>query len=207
MGKQTRSHRWMDQGTALFLEAVSLNETALSANTRLPGWTRKHLVAHVAANADALANLVRWARTGIETPMYASAQARDAGIQAGARLPAGRLCAWAHQSANQLTEGLGNLTAEQWNHHVVTAQGRSITVALVPWLRAREVMVHAVDLGTGLGFTDLPTDFLVALCEERRWTVPATNATTLRGPVASIAAYLTGREHPFPSAPALPAWL
>ena len=33
-------------------------------------------------------------------------------------------------------------------------------------MRAREVMVHAVDLGTGVTFADLPTDFLMALCED-----------------------------------------
>ena len=35
--------------------------------------------------------------------------------------------------------------------------------AETPWMRSREVMVHAVDLATGLTFADLPEDFLAAL--------------------------------------------
>ncbi len=59
--------------------------------TALPGWTRRHLVAHVAANADALGNLVRWAATGRRTPMYATPEERAAGIEQGARMSADEL--------------------------------------------------------------------------------------------------------------------
>ena len=52
----------------------------------LPGWDRRHVVAHVARNADALVNLMTWARTGEETPMYPSVEARDAGIAEAAAL-------------------------------------------------------------------------------------------------------------------------
>jgi fumarylacetoacetase len=40
----------------------------------------RHLVAHLALNAGALGNLVAWARTGVESPMYASAEQRAADI-------------------------------------------------------------------------------------------------------------------------------
>jgi hypothetical protein len=49
---------------------------------------------------------------------------------------------------------------------VVTAQGRAIAAAEVPWLRAREVYVHAVDLATGLSFAGLRARFLSALCDD-----------------------------------------
>ena len=55
------------------------------------------------------------------------------------------------------------LTGEQWEHEVRTRQGRLIRAAQLPWLRAREVMVHAVDLDGGVGFADLPEDFCAAL--------------------------------------------
>src|SRR6478736_10225108 len=60
-------------GTALFQRALdAVIDTALAEPTALSGWTRAHVVAHVAANAEALVNLATWARTGVETPMYAS---------------------------------------------------------------------------------------------------------------------------------------
>ena len=63
-------------GTARIIE-----DGDLRAESLLPGWTRAHVLAHLANNADALVNLLTWARTGVETPMYASPEAREAGIE------------------------------------------------------------------------------------------------------------------------------
>ena len=52
------SRRWTRDGTTLLLAEADLDEAALGAPSALPGWTRRHLLAHVAANADALGNLV-----------------------------------------------------------------------------------------------------------------------------------------------------
>ena len=48
----------------------------------LPGWTVGHVLTHVARNADAYTNLLTWARTGVETPAYASPEAREALLRA-----------------------------------------------------------------------------------------------------------------------------
>src|ERR1700722_20836800 len=78
----------MHDGTErLLAEVAGLPDEALRAPTALPGWTRAYLLAHIAANADALRNLIHWARTGEERRMYASSEAREAGIAAGAELP------------------------------------------------------------------------------------------------------------------------
>ncbi len=80
----TDARAWARTGTELLLDAVAgLDEAGFSAPSALPDWTRKHLVAHVAANADALGNLVHWAATGEKKPMYASAEERAAGIAKG----------------------------------------------------------------------------------------------------------------------------
>ena len=149
-------------GTALFRRALdTVDDAALAEPTRLAGWTRAHVVAHVAANAEALVNLATWARTGVETPMYASPEQRDSDIEMGARLAATRLREWFSDSAAGLDRALGLLDGESWTRLVRTAQGRTVPAAEVPWMRTREVMVHAVDLDGGVGFDDLPTDFLV----------------------------------------------
>ena len=64
--------------------AAGLSAEDLAAPSLLPGWTRGHILAHVARNADALVNLLEWARTGEETPMYPDAATRDRDIEAGA---------------------------------------------------------------------------------------------------------------------------
>ncbi|MGZ4664297.1 MAG: maleylpyruvate isomerase N-terminal domain-containing protein [Frankiaceae bacterium] len=80
---------WMASGTRRFEEvARSLDPTEVTAPTRLAGWHRGHVLTHVARNADALRNLLVWARTGVETPMYATPEQRSRDIEAGAVRPA-----------------------------------------------------------------------------------------------------------------------
>jgi uncharacterized protein (TIGR03083 family) len=228
------TRQWMRQGTSLFIRQVNLGDDALSAPSALPGWSRKHLLAHVCANADAVGNLIRWAATGEPTPMYRTPEERAAGIEAGIRLPAPDLGAWLHRSADALEGAMAGLSDEQWREPVVTAQGRTVSASEVPWMRAREVFVHAVDLAAGLAFTDLPAGFLVALCDDavaKRGTGPGPALAleaedtggpwhltgsglpvTLSGQLAEITAYLTGRPHRVVTssgekAPVLPPWL
>ncbi|MFB7222216.1 maleylpyruvate isomerase family mycothiol-dependent enzyme, partial [Streptomyces sp. NPDC056227] len=179
-------------------------------------------------------NLVHWAATGEETPMYASPEERAAGIAKGPALSVGELRAWLTASAHRLAEGLDRLTDEQWQHQVVTAQSRTVPATELPWMRAREVCVHAVDLGTNATFAGLPAGFLTALADEivaKRAAAPGP-AVTLRAPATGatwelpgeggaalvtgelhdIAAYLTGRDAGLLTAdgtpaPALGAWL
>jgi maleylpyruvate isomerase len=226
---------WSAAGTVRLLGAVAgWGEEQYLAPSGLPGWTRKHLVAHVAANADALGNLVRWAATGEKTPMYASSEQRDADIAAGSAKPAAELAAWLHESADRLAAGAAALTTGQWAAEVVTAQGRAVPATEIPWLRSREVWVHAVDLAAGVRFADLPAGFLAALADDiagkrrnapgpavvltaadtgDRWELPGENdVTAITGSLAEVTAYLAGRPHALTTtgggpAPTLPAWL
>lgn len=201
-----RTRHWMRYGTTLFATSVDrLSDVDFTAPSLLPGWTRAHVVAHVAANADAVGNLVYWAGTGERTPMYASAQARAEGIERGTQLPAEELRSWLHDSATQLESSMSALTDEQWQQQVVTAQGRTVPTTEVPWMRAREVCVHAVDLGTDAGFDDLCVSFLESLIDEI--TVKRGLATVPDGALPEIAAWLSGRPHSLSDAPALEPWL
>jgi len=206
------ARRWQREGTALLLASVAqLDENDLDAPSALPGWPRRLVIAHVAANADALLNLVRWAATGVETPMYASPQARIQGIEYGAGLPSQELVAWLHRSAVMLDDEMAVLTPDQWRSPVITAQGRTVPATETPWLRDREIFVHAVDLDNGVCFTDLPEDFLTALREDieaKRGNVPRVTSS-----LADVTAWLAGRPHgpvcleDGAAAPELGAWL
>lgn len=231
----TDARRWMDQGTDLLLAAVArLGHDDLDAPTLLVDWNRRQLLAHVAANAEAVGNLVDWAATGVENPMYASPQSRAEGIEQGARREAGDLLAWVASSAATLATAMDALDGAQWQHEVVTAQGSTVPATEVPWMRSREVAVHAVDLAVGTTFDDLPADFLAALCDdvvgkrngapavavrlvatdtEGAWELRGPGApVTVEAPLADLTAYLTGRPVALTTAdggaaPALPAWL
>ena len=190
------SREWTDTGTKLFLDNLDqLSDAELDAPSLLPDWSRKHLVAHLHHNAEALRRLVRWAATGVESRMYASPEQRAAEIESSARLPAATLRELVVRSAGDLAADLDALTPEALTRTVITAQGLTRTAAEIPWMRAREVCVHSVDLGTGVAFTDLPEDFLAALI---------TDAAGKQRDRAGLAAWLTGRTK---EAPALGRWL
>jgi maleylpyruvate isomerase len=200
---------WMADGTTLCAKAIA--DAELEHPSLLPGWTRKHVVAHLAANAEALGNLVHWARTGEERRMYTSPEQRNADIETGAQRSAKELRTWFAESAQVLADAIAKLTEEQWQTQVLTAQGREVPATEIPWMRSREVMIHSVDLGTGITFANLSDDFLEALCADiraKRGSVP-----DVQGPLAEVAAYLAGRSYegvlsPDGSpAPPLPPWL
>ena len=78
----------LDDATERLAAAVQaardLGPDAFGQPSRLPDWTIGHVVSHLARNADAQRNLLRWATSGEVTPAYASPQARVADIEAGA---------------------------------------------------------------------------------------------------------------------------
>jgi maleylpyruvate isomerase len=183
----------------------------------LPGWTGRHLLSHVGHNARALGRLAHWALSGEPTPMYADAQARVDEIELGATWPALHLRAFVAHEQDLLTSSLAELGARQWEADVVTAQGRTVAAAVVPWLRARELWIHAGDLHGSGGFDRFPDDFVDELLLDvlvRRRADPAwpvrVRATDrpyavdphdhgdddtgrVEGPAAALARWLTGR--------------
>jgi maleylpyruvate isomerase len=230
--KPDQTLTWTRDGTQkLLADVASLSDEALTGATTLPGWTRRYLVAHVAANAAALRNLVSWARTGEERRMYASTEQREADIAAGSRLPAAELRAWLASSARDLAADFDTLPDAAWDAKIITAQGLTRPAHEIPWMRAREVCIHAIDLGAGTRWADLPDDFLTLLLDDvtsRRsangagtalavaatdtghtWEVAGAGAPVpVSAPLADLAAYLTGRPAPgLRAAPVLPAWL
>jgi maleylpyruvate isomerase len=185
---------WMDVGTGLFLSALDrLADDELSAPTGLEGWSRAHVVAHVHYNAEALRRLLSWAATGVESRMYASVRQREEEIEAGSALQPQKLRALVGESAAALSSDIASMPAGAWDSVVVTARGRSVPASEIPWMRTREVAVHAIDLDAGVSFHDLPEELNAALV-----------ADAAAGRTAELAAWLTGRAA---AAPVLDKWL
>lgn len=193
--------RWVDDGYAyLAAHMDELTDEQLDEPCGLPGWSRRHVLAHVGFNARALRRLVRWAATGEVTPMYADNGARAAEIETGAQLPAAELRALVHNEHTALRTELAELPADRWAATVVTAQGREVAATEIPWMRTREVWVHAVDLNNGADFTDFPAGLLDALVSD----VVATWRRRHQGvALADLTRWLTGRG----GSPAIGRWL
>lgn len=219
----TAPHReleWARLGTAYAARCVNdLPDDAFAAPSLLSGWSRAALVAHLGYNARALSRLAEWARTGVETPMYASPGVRDAEIRLGATLPVRALRNLFDHAAVHLNVEWRDLSSEQWDSPVRTAQGRTVPARETAWMRAREVWVHAIDLGSGASFADLPPELLDALVADvirvwdRRGETPhlvlepsdresviamgtsadSDETVTVRGAQADMVRWLTGR--------------
>ena len=110
-----------------------------------------------------MVNLVTWAVTGVRTPMYPSMDQRNADIQARSTLLAVDLQALYDDRAATLRSRLAELTEAVADVEIVNGIGQVMPARRIPWLRAREVFIHGVDLDAGLAFIDLPPDFLARL--------------------------------------------
>ena len=115
----------VDDATRRLLKAAgALTDEDIGAPSLLPGWTRGHVLNHVARNADALRNLLSWARTGVVTPAYPSQQARDDAIEAGAARPAAELAADITRTAAEFGAEAATLDRRAWEVRVHLLDGR-----------------------------------------------------------------------------------
>lgn len=149
------------RGHAYFSRKLNeLRDDSFDVPSLLAGWSRAHVVAHVGYNARAIARLVEWAATGIESPMYSSPAQRAEEIDLGATLPVEALRNLSAHAAVHLDVSWRDLPPDAWSHQVVTAQGRLVPVTETVWMRSREVWLHAVDLDNGALVADFPDEVL-----------------------------------------------
>jgi maleylpyruvate isomerase len=151
----------MTEGHRYFVARMAqVDDAELFAPTALPGWTGRHILSHVGHNARAIGRLAHWATTGEPTPMYSGQTARAAEIALGAGWEPERLRSFVVVEQDALVAALEKLDVEQWAAEVVTAQGRHVSAAALPWLRTRELWVHAADLHGLADFSDFPPALL-----------------------------------------------
>ncbi|TQM83830.1 maleylpyruvate isomerase [Saccharothrix saharensis] len=228
----------VERATRALYEVVGgLDLPSLRGPSLLPGWSRAHVVTHLARNADALVNLLTWAKTGVEHPMYPSMADRDADIAEGAgRLPQ-LLRADLDAACQRFAAFARDLPPSAWEAEVAHPKAGPFLAHRVPWLRLREVWFHLVDLDGGVGFDDLPPELLEHFLEDavgqfadrpdvpdarvaavfpdgrqRSWGLTADSATSpaVSGAAADVLGWLTGRHSGARlngTAPTLPRWL
>jgi maleylpyruvate isomerase len=125
----------------------------------LPGWTRGHVLAHLARNADGLVNLLTGARTGTPVPMYPSQEARDRGIEEGSARPLDEQLADLRGAAQRFAAAAAAMPQDAWTVEVPHRLGPfPAFVALRK--RCSEVEYHHVDLGLDYAPRDWPADFV-----------------------------------------------
>jgi maleylpyruvate isomerase len=200
----------------------------------LPGWSRAHVVAHLAGNAEGMANLVAWARSGDETPMYPSPEARSAEIDRRAKLPWRDLLEEQRGLAASLRRDLETLTEPVAERDLRLGSGAHTNVCDLAAVRVREIEIHRVDLSDDYAAACWRTSFTTRtlgqvapfFAEHRSvpvrtlrahdtgtcWEVGA-SGPELIGSQADLLAWLLGRPHgqltstAGANVPVAPAWV
>lgn len=185
----------------------------MRAPSLLPGWSRGHVVTHIARNADGLRNLLVWARTGVETPQYPSWEQRNLDIDSGAGRSAADLVEDSRAAAERFADEVSGLTPEQWDAPVrKLSSTTSFPARDVLLSRRTEVEIHHADLGIGYTAADWPADFIsmtIGRVQDDRsggpsmvlsstdvdglWKLGPGPGPEIRGTAADLAWWLVGR--------------
>lgn len=139
---------------------AGLSEVDARGPSRLPGWTRGHVLTHLARNADGQRNLVEGALVDEVRDQYPGGdEQRSRDIEAGADRPVAELLADLVASQRALVDAWSQVPDPAWDRltraRVATRPVRAGVVS-----RGREVAVHLVDLDVGVDPDQLPRDYL-----------------------------------------------
>jgi maleylpyruvate isomerase len=225
----------MARATDRLLATVDgFSDDDVRAPSGLPEWTRAHVLTHLARNADGVANLAHWARTGEERRMYPGGpEGRNAAIEEGASRHVGDLRLDLGESAERLLAAFADFDDEALTRVVAGPRETELAGWGLPDFRLREVAIHHLDLAAGYTSADWTPAFVARTLDELapeflargdcpvaalkdpgggEWQV-GTSGPTLSGPAHELVAWVIGRSDgaaltPSPpgAVPAAPRW-
>src|SRR6266700_5907816 len=151
----------IDQATQRLLDTARIiTDPDRRVPSQLPGWTRGHVLAHVARNADGMRNVLVGVRAGQDRPAYASAGEREAAIEQDAGRRATEHAADLADSAMALRTMARQLPDEGWQVPVRMLDTADLFPAAELLIRRLvEVELHHCDLGARYGPALWPTAF------------------------------------------------
>jgi maleylpyruvate isomerase len=203
--------------------AAGISDEQAREPSSLPGWSRGHVLTHLARNADGLRNLLIWARTGVVTPQYPSFEVRNEEIEAGAGRPARELVVDFADSATAFEAETARLRDGDWAAEVRGVRGAAHPAWYTLWRRLSELEIHHVDLDAGYTHDNWPAEFVSLMLPRvvptldtrltdkitvqvqtpgRQWTQASTAAPAsddpviVRGTASAVLCWLTGRPVP-----------
>ena len=148
-------HDELSQATSALLGAtMSLDDDQWREPSRLPGWTRAHVGAHLALNAEAMRRVVEGVVNDDPVPMYGSAAIRDHDIERGASKPGLELQTDLDTTAAQFAATISARSEEELEKTAELRNGFELPLGKLALNRLSEVILHHVDLDTGFSLAD-----------------------------------------------------
>ncbi len=192
-----------------------------SAPSALPDWTRAHVVAHLALNAEGLTRVLHGlvaADEAAPVTMYDSDEARSDAIAALATGDPGAIRTRLMGATTLLEDAVAAVPDDRWTTRVErTPGGRTMRADSLPGMRLRELEIHHVDLDAGYATSDWSPTFAILLLNamtkrldpphrfevrpldvDRTWVLgpDGDDGAVVTGPAADLGWWLTGRPAP-----------
>jgi maleylpyruvate isomerase len=150
----------IDDATARLTATVArLTDEQVREPSLLPGWSRGHVLTHLARAYEAHRNLLEAAATGRDIPAYASQEARDQAIEDGSGRPAAEQLADLEQAAAAWRTAVDKMPDEAWDTDVTILHLPPFPARQVVLRRLVETELHHVDLDAGYRPSDWPPTF------------------------------------------------
>lgn len=155
----------------------------------LPGWSRGHVLAHWALNAEGQTRMLLAAKRGEVAAQYPGGDGqRDADIETGAARPARLILDDAHAANNRVEDTWHRMPPDGWSRPTAARAGTRPAWMSV-WARWRETEIHHLDLDAGYTHSHWPAEFVDLMLPR----VLPTLAARLTGEVA-VKVQVTGRH-------------
>ena len=141
----------------------TLTDEACRSASLLSGWTRGHLLSHLARNAESHTRMFRAAMRGEASEQYPGGKpVRDQEIEAGATKSATQLVADVRTSIYALEAAWASATETTWMGHGIKSHGDGSRVFIHELLLFRwcETEVHHADLDLGFTWRDWSPQFV-----------------------------------------------
>ena len=139
---------------------ATMSDADARGPSRLPGWTRGHVLTHLARNADGQRRMVEGACRDEVLDQYPGGnEQRAADIEAGAGRPIDLLRADVLESQAALDAAWSRVDGEVWDR-LTNARAGARPLRDGVLARRREVSVHLVDLDVGVEPSGLPAGYL-----------------------------------------------
>jgi maleylpyruvate isomerase len=183
------------------------DDTARAASG-LPGWSRGHVITHIANFSEAMTRQAEEALQGRVAEMYDGGRAaRDAAIEAGANRSAADLTIHLDQTVDALLTAWRKVGRDDWSRPILHRNSNLEAGLNATW---RELAIHIVDLDLGITPASWSEPFclhlldflrprtpdgirLILKAETTTWENGTGEEHVLTGPLTDLTAWYAGR--------------
>jgi maleylpyruvate isomerase len=192
---------------------ADLDEATARGDSVLPGWSRGHVITHIANFSEAMTRQVNEALQGRLVEVYDGGRpARDAAIEAGADRPAAELRTHLNEAVSTLLASWDKVGPTDWPLPILHRNSNLSAGLQATW---RELTIHTSDLNLAFTPADWSDDFCLHLLDflrprtpdnvhlilqagETTWDNGTGEDVTLQGTLTDLTAWYAGRPTPGP---------